>query len=270
MKKLYTIGAKMVLFVLGWMLCASLVPIPAAESPAVGRLWLEAIPLACLIVFTVILWILDKRQEKIRLIKHPVKSILTGLIAGFVWVVLTVFILSVMGVLHIATINQVELLGVWLAAVLLNVAMQELLVRGYLYHMLQMNFNTIVAVIVTTVIFTLLHGSVLTAGIFPILNIVTMSLVMTAALEAAGSLLAPIFMHFMWVSINAILLGTLSFAGEYPNIFGMAFEGKPLFTGGDYKFEGSLIVLILNVVAGVLLFVLGRKMQKDEPEQEEE
>ena len=269
MKKLYTIGAKIVLFVLGWMLCSCLVPVPTAESPAVGRLWLEVIPLACLIVFTVILWILDGRQEKIRLVKKPVKSILTGLIGGFVWVVLTVFILSVMGVLHIATINQIELFGVWIAVVLLNVAMQELLVRGYLYHMLQMNYNTIVAVIVTTLIFTLLHGSVLTAGIIPILNIVTMSLVMTAALETAGSLLAPIFMHFMWVSINAILLGTLSFAGEYPNIFGMLFEGSPLFTGGDYKFEGSLIALILNVVVGVLLFVLGRKMQSKEAEEEE-
>lgn len=269
MKKLYTIGAKIVLFMLGWMLCSSLVPIPAANSPAVGRLWLEVIPLACLIVFTVILWILDGRQEKIRLVKNPIKSILTGLIAGFVWVVVTVFILSVMGVLQIATINQVEMVGVWIAVVLLNVMMQELLVRGYLYHMLQMNFNTIVAVIVTTLIFTLLHGSVLTAGIIPILNIVTMSLVMTAALETAGSLLAPVFMHFMWVSINAILLGTLSFAGEYPNIFGMAFEGNPLFTGEAYKFEGSLIVLILNVIVGVLLFVLGRKMQKEETEEEE-
>ena len=74
MEKLYIILAKMTLFVLGWMLCVSLIPVPQASSTAMGRLWEEVIPLAGLIVFTVILWVLDKRQEKIRLIGKPVKS----------------------------------------------------------------------------------------------------------------------------------------------------------------------------------------------------
>ena len=54
--------------------------------------------------------------------------------------------------------------------------MQELLIRGYLYQLIKENYNVITSTIITTTLFTLMHGGVLTYGIIPILNIITMSL----------------------------------------------------------------------------------------------
>lgn len=83
-------------------------------------------------------------------------------------------------------------------AAFLNVVMQELLVRGYLYRMIGQKHNTAAAVIVTTVLFTACHGGAFEAGLVPVLNVVTMSLLMTAALEYSGSIIAPTTMHFLW------------------------------------------------------------------------
>lgn len=268
MEKLYIILAKMTLFVLGWMLCSSLIPIPQANSTAMGRLWEEVIPLACLAVFTVILWILDKRQEKIRLIGKPVKSGLFGIVCGFIWIVMAVVVLSVAGVMYIDSINRVTMLGAWLAVILLNVTIQELLVRGYLYHMLQMNYNTIVAIIVTTILFTVFHGGVLTGGVMPILNMVTMSLVLTAAMEYTNSLLAPILMHFMRVSLGAVLIGGTPAEGLYPFVFTMGFEGSPMLSGGDYQMDGSLLSVIVNVIVTAAIFVAYKKKPKEEQDEE--
>lgn len=78
----------------------------------------------------------------------------------------------------------------------LNTIMQEMLVRGYLYQMIKSKYNIVAAVIVSTGLFTFAHGGAFEAGILPVLNVITMSLFMTAVLEYTDSLIAPIIIHF--------------------------------------------------------------------------
>lgn len=94
--------------------------------------------------------------------------------------------------------------------------MQEVLVRGYLYQMIKNNYNIVAAVIVSTGLFTFAHGGAFEAGILPVLNIITMSLFVTAVLEYTESLIAPIVIHFLWNGVGAIILGGVSLAEDYP------------------------------------------------------
>ena len=82
--------------------------------------------------------------------------------------------------------------------------MQELLVRGYLYQMLKQRHNAAAAAIATTALFTALHGGALEAGVIPVLNVLTMSLLMTVVLEYSGSIIAPVVMHFLWNGFGAL------------------------------------------------------------------
>lgn len=91
---------------------------------------------------------------------------------------------------------SIPMLWLWILSVFINTIMQELLVRGYLFQMLKANYNVIVATIITTALFTFMHGGAFAAGIVPVLNVLTMSLLMTIVLEYTQSLLAPIMMHF--------------------------------------------------------------------------
>lgn len=141
----------------------------------------------------------------------------------------------------------------------MNVVMQELLVRGYLYRMIRQKHNTAAAVIVTTVLFTACHGGAFEAGLVPVLNVVTMSLLMTAALEYSGSIIAPTTMHFLWNGVGALVLGGVSLAEDYLHIFVTSFSGAPLLSGGACKIEGSLIVLLVNVSLMAVFAVLQRR-----------
>ena len=137
--------------------------------------------------------------------------------------------------------------------------MQELLVRGYLYQMLKQKHNIIVATIVTTILFTALHGGAFEAGIIPVLNVLTMSLLMIVVLEYSGSIIAPIIMHFLWNGIGALVLGGVSLADDYPNLFVTTFTGSDILSGGICKIEGSIIVLIVNVILIAFFIFIQKK-----------
>ena len=47
--------------------------------------------------------------------------------------------------------------------------------------------------IITTILFTVMHGGAIEAGILPVVNVVTMCLFTTALYEAEGTLLAPTY-----------------------------------------------------------------------------
>ena len=110
------------------------------------------------------------------------------------------------GVIRPEGVNQIAQFPLWITAAVLNVIMQELLVRGYLYQLLRQAHGAAVAVAASTALFTLLHGGALAAGPVPVLNVLTMSLLMTAVLEYTGSLVAPTAMHAVWNGVGALVL----------------------------------------------------------------
>ena len=140
------------------------------------------------------------------------------------------------------------MLWLWMFSVFLNTIMQEMLVRGYLYQMIKSNYNIVAAVIVSTALFTSAHGGAFEAGILPVLNVITMSLFVTAVLEYTDSLIAPIIIHFLWNGVGAIVLGGVSLTEDYPQLFNMVISGNPILSGGSCKIEGSIIVLLMNLI----------------------
>lgn len=137
--------------------------------------------------------------------------------------------------------------------------MQEMLVRGYIYQMLKVKFNFPAAMIVSTLLFTAMHGGAFEAGLIPVINILSMSILVTIVLEYTESLIAPIIMHFLWNSIGAIILGSVSLAEDYPHLLNTTFSGNSLLSGGVYKIEGSAVVLIVNVILIIAFTIMLKK-----------
>lgn len=202
--------------------------------------------------------LIDKRKTQLHLTGRPVYNIILGCVTGSVWIGISVGILSIIGVVHIDGRNQISMLWLWMVSAFLNTVMQEMLVRGYLYQMLKSNYNTVAAVIVSTGLFTFAHGGAFEAGILPVLNVITMSLFVTAVLEYTDSLIAPIVIHFLWNGVGAIILGGVSLAEDYPHLFNMVISGNPILSGGSCKIEGSIIVLLMNLIL-MIGFIIAKK-----------
>ena len=248
MKKLVSVSIKTIIFFVGWAICVSVIPIPNTASAVIWRFWAELIPLVSIIALTLIFWLIDKRKTRLHLTGKLANNIILGCVTGAVWLGVSVGILAIIGVVHIDGRNQISML--WL------------LVRGYLYQMLKSNCNIGIAVIVSTGLFTFAHGGAFEAGILPVLNVITMSLFVTAVLEYTDSLIAPIVIHFLWNGLGAIILGGVSLAEDYPHLFNMVISGNSILSGGSCKIEGSIIVLLMNLIFMVGFIMANKKKGK--------
>lgn len=258
MKKVLSVSIKTIIFFVGWAICVSVIPIPDTASAVIWRFWAELIPLLSVIAITLIFWLADQKKIRLHLTGKPVYNIILGGVTGTIWLGASVGILSILGVVQIEGKNQIAMLWLWLLAAFLNTVMQEMLVRGYLYQMIKSNGSIAAAIIVSTGLFTFAHGGAFEAGILPVLNVITMSLFMTAVLEYTGSLIAPIVIHFLWNGVGAIILGGVSLAEDYPHLFDMTIHGNSILSGGSCKIEGSIIVLFMNL-AFLIGFVAAKK-----------
>ena len=144
-----------------------------------------------------------------------------------------------------------EYLWLWILSAFINTIMQELLARGYIYQLLKEQYNIILVAIVSTALFTFMHSGAFEAGLIPVLNVITMSLFMTALYEKTQNIIAPVLAHAVWNIAGAIILGGVSLADDYPSLFTMTSAGNVLISGGDHKIEGSIIVLALNILFGL-------------------
>ena len=86
---------------------------------------------------------------------------------------------------------------------------------------------------------------------------------MIAVLEYSGSLVAPIIMHFLWNGIGALVLGGVSLADDYPNLLITSSSGNEILSGGACKIDGSIFVLIVNIVLIVFFVLLNSKKKSN-------
>lgn len=271
MKKICITIGKTLIFFVGWALLVGFVPIPESSNGAIWRLWAELIPLIAMIGMTLLFWLFEKRKVRLHIISAPLKNCAIGIVAGAIWIGAVTIILTLTGTMKILEQRTISMLWLWIFSVLINTIMQELLVRGYLYQMLKSNYNGIAATVITTALFTFMHGGAFEAGIIPVLNVLTMSLLMTIVLEYTQSLIAPIFMHFIWNSVGAVILGGVLLADDYPHLYLTEFTGNVLLSGGAPKMEGSVIVFIINIIIilGFVLFkidtLIGQKDTRPKP-----
>lgn len=260
MKKLMLTILKITIFFIGWAVISSIIEIPS-DNPAVWRFFAELIPMVVIVVFSAVFWLLEKKEIKIPIMDNIGKGTLIGTITGVIWIGVAAGLLLLLKQLNFTAKNEISMLWLWIISAFINVVMQELLVRGYIYQLLKKRYNLLVAVIITTALFTFMHGGAFEAGVIPVINVITMCLFTTALFESEKTLLAPIMAHAIWNIFGALFLGGVSLADDYPHMLTMIASANTLLSGGDYKIEASIVTLILNIALMTVFFIKCRKVK---------
>jgi len=174
--------------------------------------------------------LIEKGKIKIPLASRFFKNSLIGVGIGFLWFGSVIAILLLTKTMQIQGQNMIDY--IWILA--------SLLMRGYLYQLWKQKYNVTVATVCTTILFSAMHGGAFEAGIIPVLNVVSMSILVTLLLEYTGTIVAPIIAHFIWNTIGAIILGGVSLASDYPNLLNSTFQGNPLISEASIKLKAVL------------------------------
>ncbi len=258
MKKVLMTGLKIIVFFSAWVMLISMTDTDFS-NPVLWRFFAELIPLVMIVVLTFLFLKIEKKTVRIPIKDNIGKGMVVGIIVGFLWICVPAYLLFTLKQLLITNINEIPYIWIWIVSAFMNVVMQELLVRGYIYQLLKVKHNLSMAVIITTLLFTLLHGGAIGAGVIPVINVITMCLFTTVLYESEGTLMAPIFAHAIWNIFGAIVIGGVNLAEDYPSIMDLSVSVNNIISGGNCKIEGSIIVTIMNLMLSAVFYNKYRK-----------
>lgn len=158
--------------------------------------------LVILLITCVFVLVVEKKSISVSIVRNPVRNTTFGLMLVFIWLGILILSLVFIGRINLGEKNNITNLWIWFIMVMFNVVMQEYLVRGYLFSLIKRDFNTAISILITTIIFTAMHGGAFESGTITILNIIVMSVFVSLLLIYSGSLFASIIAHFLWYGIG--------------------------------------------------------------------
>jgi CAAX protease family protein len=163
------------------------------------------------------------------------------------------------GETHWANPSVSTLLGVMLPSIVttfLLAGAEELVLRGYLLRQFSLGLNPKAAIIITGLLFGLMHGSNPGANTEGLLYTAVGGVLMAWLVFRFRSLWLMIGYHFGWNAAAGSVFG-LEVSGFEDNagLFVSTLTGADWLTGGSYGFEASLPAVILELlILAVVLF----------------
>ena len=182
-----------------------------------------------------------------------------GFVAGFGMMSAIVGALGVLGVYSIAGVafsTQLIETTVWIFVLAM---LEEILFRGIAYRIIEQNFGTVVALVVSASIFGGMHITNENATLISVLSATLGGLFVGLFYTLTGRLWLPIFFHYGW-NLSQIFWGTaLSGMEEFGKFFEGRLEGPAWLTGGAFGPENSVIALAACVALLACSFALARR-----------
>jgi len=155
----------------------------------------------------------------------------------------------------------VQMLLPMLLAGFLLAAWEEFVLRGYLLRQLSLGLNPAAAVVITGVLFGLMHSGNPGANWQGLLYTAIGGILMGWLVLRSGSLWLLIGYHFGWNATASGLFGLeLSGFEEESSLFNSTLAGADWLTGGSYGFEASLPAVVFEVlVLSAALWLIKQK-----------
>jgi membrane protease YdiL (CAAX protease family) len=177
-----------------------------------------------------------------------------GIVVGFVLFTAVYAILWLAGAVSFKGINPVSDMLPVLALSIVSAVGEEIIFRGVVYRILENDFGTLVALVISGAIFGLIHGFNPGATIFSTLAIaLEAGILLGAAYTLTGSLWFPIGLHFGWNFTEGGIFGAAISGGHFKGLIGAQIAGPELLTGGKFGPEASIPALAVCLIAAMLM-----------------
>jgi membrane protease YdiL (CAAX protease family) len=185
-------------------------------------------------------------------IKNRAKDIGVGLGLGFLVMSLGLGILVCLKEIEITavTFNGLDFFYCILLFVFVSIN-EEILIRGYVLNNLMFSFNKYIALVVSALLFALMHTLNPSIDWFGISVIFLAGILLGATYIYTKNLWFPIALHFSWNFFQSIYGFKVSGQSTYA-LFNLEIAQNNRWNGGDFGFEGSYLSLI-----GIVLLIIG-------------
>ena len=177
-----------------------------------------------------------------------------GLLIGLGLIVMGFSILIIFNFISIASlqlslIDQLFYLCLF-AVVSLN---EEIAMRGYILQNLSSSFNKYIALAMSSLVFMIMHIGNPNMSAIPLFNLFLAGLFLGIYCIHRKNLWFPIGAHFTWNYFQGPVLGFEVSGNEVNSLFIQRLDGSDLITGGQFGFEGSIILTTFMIIGIIYL-----------------
>lgn len=172
----------------------------------------------------------------------------TGLGAGMVAIGFFIMLILGLATVKTGTFITLSFLG-WLAFFLIQPFFEELLFRGYILRLIERYFSTWTAIILSSLLFGLVHAPNDNFSTLGLLSIGLSGLLMGWLFVRTGTLWAPTGLHFSWNFFQGVVFGYPTSGITTYRLLENQYSGPEWLSGGEFGFEGSILAVVLLVLA---------------------
>lgn len=193
------------------------------------------------------------------------KDWLIGLIVGFEVMFLGFMSLTITNQLDFLTFQySFSNLMLCLGFYLLVAFSEEILMRGYVLNNLMLSFDKYVALVISALLFSLMHGFNANFTLLGGINLFLAGILLGLSYIFTKNLWFPIALHFSWNFFQGPIFGFNVSGNSYYTFFLTEYRTPTVWNGGAFGFEGSILCLLFQVLAiGVVYFVFKDRLPPD-------
>ncbi len=136
---------------------------------------------------------------------------------------------------------------------------EEVVFRGYLLRNILLSVNKWVALLISALLFALVHVGNPDITVIAVVNVFLAGLLLGINYVYTRNLWYSVVLHFTWNFMQGAVLGFDVSGFKLPGIFSQTLFGPVYITGGEFGFEGSIVCSALLLVATVVFYVVFEK-----------
>ena len=130
---------------------------------------------------------------------------------------------------------------------------EEIAIRGYILQNLSSSFNKYIALVLSSLVFMIMHIGNPNMSAIPLFNLFLAGLLLGVYCIHKNNLWFPIGAHFTWNYCQGPVLGFEVSGNDVDSIFIQSLDGSELITGGEFGFEGSIILTVFMIIGIIYL-----------------
>lgn len=213
-----------------------------------------------------LLYIFTKWIDKIKFVEIGlqtdaiIKDFFLGFLLGFLPIALGFVILWQLGIIHHVQVrfNFSEILLSFIIFLLVAFN-EEAFMRGYILRNLMLAFHKYTALILSAILFALLHIFNDNINFIGLTNIFLAGILLGLPYIFTKNLWFPIGLHFAWNLTQTLFGFNVSGFNTYSVLSYQLSDKMSWLSGGAFGFEGSVLSLFFEVVLIVVVYFLFRK-----------
>lgn len=201
-----------------------------------------------------IIWLFMKYVDKERFIKlgfqtkNRLKEFIVGIIIGLMVMTIGYFLLIYFNEIFFLKVNfQFEELIKSILLFTIVAIVEETLFRGYILKNLMSAFNKYTALILSSILFSIMHALNPNVDLFSLFVLFLAGIVLGLSYIYTKNLWFPIAIHLSWNLFQKLLGFNVSGQDTY-SIIEFKTNGSNLINGGAFGFEGSYLSIIAEII----------------------